>query len=189
MSNQAMSATSVAPGGRALGDAAITERMQSLLRMAVGEDTLSVPIERVKEILQVVRMTPLPRTPEFVRGVMNMRGAVVPVVDVAARLGRAHTEVGRRSCIVVVECHVPPEGDQDEVPKPFVVGLLVDAVYEVFDCMPGEIEPTPALGTRIPPAYLLGMTRARGALIGVLALDELLSPQLLMQAIQAHRPH
>ena len=112
---------------------------QSLLRMAVGDEVVAVGIEDVREILQVTRMTPLPRTPEFVRGVMNLRGAVVPVVDLAARLGRPAAVIGRRSCIVVVDCHPDAraadsddgdDGDDDPVGRSWVMGLLVDAVFD-----------------------------------------------------------
>jgi purine-binding chemotaxis protein CheW len=160
-----------------------------MLRMGIADDVLAVPIENVREILQVARLTPLPRTPDFIRGVMNLRGAVVPVIDLAARVGHAPTEVGRRSCIVVVE-HTPPElDDAEEPPDALVVGLLVDAVYEVFDCHAGDIESVPALGTRIAAEYLQGMTRARGAVIGVLALEHLLAPADLARAIAAFAPH
>ena len=162
--------------------------MQSLLRMAVGSEVLSVPISNVREILQVARLTPLPRTPAFVRGVMNLRGAVVPVIDLAARLAGAPAAIGRRSCIVVVEFETAPT-DDDSPPAVLVVGLLVDAVYEVFDCLAAEVEPVPPLGTRVAAHYLSGMTRAHGEVIGVLALERLLAPDDLAGAIAAFQPH
>jgi purine-binding chemotaxis protein CheW len=164
----------------------------SLLRMNVGSDVLAVPISEVREILQVTRLTPLPRTPVFVRGVMNLRGSVVPVIDLASRLGRDATRIGRRSCIVVVESALDGEGDGDDAESehlPFVVGLLVDAVFEVFDRLGHEIEPVPALGTRIPAECLLGMTRAGGEVIGVLALHRVLNVAELAAAIAAHEVH
>jgi purine-binding chemotaxis protein CheW len=175
----------------------------SLLRMAVGDEVVAVGIEDVREILQMTRMTPLPRTPEFVRGVMNLRGAVVPVVDLAARLGRTPTVIGRRSCIVVVDCHAdahesegqpPHDGhdghDEHQHPvKSWVMGLLVDAVFEVFDRGAGEIEAAPSLGTRIAPEYLRGVTRAGGELVSVLALPRLLSVRELAQGIANFQPH
>jgi purine-binding chemotaxis protein CheW len=170
--------------------------------MAVGDEIVAVGIEDVREILQMTRMTPLPRTPDFVRGVMNLRGAVVPVVDLAARLGRAPTVIGRRSCIVVVDCHADahetegqphPEGhddhDHDHPPKSWVMGLLVDAVFEVFDRSTVEIEPAPSLGTRIAPEYLRGVTRAGGELVSVLALPRLLSARELALGIANFQPH
>lgn len=160
----------------------------SLLRMAIGDNVLAVSIEHVREILQVGRLTPLPRTPAFVRGVMNLRGAVVPVIDLAARLAGAPAAIGRRSCIVVVAFETAP-ADDDSPPAMLVIGLLVDAVYEVFDCTAAEVEPVPQLGTRVAAHYLSGMTRSHGEVIGVLALERLLAPDDLAGAIAAFQPH
>jgi purine-binding chemotaxis protein CheW len=170
------------------GSSAAQELGHSLLRMSVGPELLAVPIESVREILQVTRMTPLPRTPEFVRGVMNLRGSVVPVIDLSARLGGDATSIGRRSCIVVVERTSAADSDDSE-PAALVVGLLVDAVFEVFDTLPGEMEAVPAIGTRVPATSLLGMTRAHGQVIGVLGLDQVLEPQELARAIASFQPH
>jgi purine-binding chemotaxis protein CheW len=161
----------------------------SLLRMAVGTDVLAVPIEDVREILQVARMTPLPRTPGFIRGVMNLRGAVVPVIDLAARLGQGHTTLGRRSCVVVVQTTCPHDAAAESATPPVVMGLLVDAVFEVFDRSSSEIEAAPALGTHIEPQYLRGITRAGGQLISVLSLAHVLSTQSLASSIASHVPH
>jgi len=171
----------------AVGEA---QAVWSLLRMAVGDEVVAVGIEDVREILQVTRMTPLPRTPDFVRGVMNLRGAVVPVVDLSARLGRAPSVLGRRSCIVVVECHpAQPEDEEQPVAAATVMGLLVDSVFEVFDRNASEIESAPSLGTRIDTNFLRGMTRAGGQLIGVLALSRLLATQELAAGIADFQPH
>lgn len=174
----------------------------ALLRMAVGGQDLAVAIEDVREILEVGRLTALPRTPDFVRGVMNLRGAVVPVIDLAARVGQPAIQIGRRSCVVVVEAEPPGRNDEtvpgglDEHPDSpatdgaaLVVGLLVDAVFEVFDCPASGIEPVPPLGTRITPDFLRGMTRNRGEVIGVLALDRVLAQQELSALIAQHLPH
>ncbi len=162
----------------------------ALLRMAAGTETVAVPIAAVREILEVGRLTALPRTPDFVRGVMNLRGAVVPVIDLVARLGQPPARIGRRSCVVVVECQPPADHDDDDAAdegsphgERLVVGLLVDAVYEVFDAPSGEFEPVPPLGTAIAPGYLLGMSRVHNAVIGVLALDRVLAQQELAALI------
>lgn len=160
----------------------------SLLRMAVGDEPLAVPIDQVREILQVVRMTPLPRTPSFVRGVMNLRGSVVPVIDLSARLGLPPSVIGRRSCIVVVKATEEPS-EAGTTGASVSMGLLVDAVYEVFDRGAAEIEPAPAIGTLVPPQHLLGMTRADGGLIGVLALEQVLAAPDLAAAIAGFQPH
>lgn len=173
-----------------------TDHPCPLLRMAVGGEDLAVPIDDVREILEVGRLTALPRTPDFVRGVMNLRGAVVPVIDLAARVGQPAITIGRRSCVVVVEAAPPPEADEADggdhggpEPTTLVVGLLVDAVYEVFDAPASGIEPAPALGTRIDSSFLRGMTRARGEVIGVLALDRVLAQHELSALIAQHLPH
>ena len=183
--------------------AAPVEAHSSLLRMAVGDQDLAVPIDAVREILEVGRLTALPRTPDFVRGVMNLRGAVVPVIDLAARVGQPPITIGRRSCVVVVKAEPPPHlGDDDASDADphghdgpasdhaaLVVGLLVDAVFEVFDAPASGIEPVPVLGTRIAAEFLRGMTRARGEVIGVLALERVLAQQELSALIAGHVPH
>jgi purine-binding chemotaxis protein CheW len=172
--------------------AASTGDACSLLRMAVGREVLAVSIDTVREILEVGRLTALPRTPSFVRGVMNLRGAVVPVVDLSARLGHAETVVGRRSCIVVVEVNGTDahDGSSDECfDRGLVVGLLVDAVFEVFDTDTSHIEAVPMLGTSVRADYLSGMARAHGQVVGVLAIDRVLSLGDLSQAIASYQPH
>lgn len=181
-----------------------TSGQQSLLRMSVGGEVVAVPISEVREILQVGRLTAMPRTPAFVCGVMNLRGAVVPVIDLAARLGGDATVVGRRSCIVVVDGNdlrsalqagqaVDDGSDDDDDDhthgKPMVVGLLVDGVYEVFDIAAAEIEPVPVLGTQVEGRFLDGMARARGQVLGVLALARVLAPAELGALISSHKPH
>ncbi len=164
---------------------------RSLLRMSAGGELIAVPIESVREILEVGRLTPLPRTPDFVRGVMNLRGAVVPVVDLSARIEHGSTSIGRRSCIVVVEVGSNDADDDEDGSAShvsLVVGLLVDAVFEVFDAPPEQFEPVPMLGTRINPHYLAAMARARGEVVAVLDLPHLLSVRDLANAIAAHQP-
>ena len=168
----------------------------SLLRMAVGTEAVAVSIDEVREILEVGRLTALPRTPDFVRGVMNLRGAVVPVIDLVARLGQPPAQIGRRSCVVVVETSGSAAGEADDGDddsdgdgdghhhgESLVVGLLVDAVFEVFDAPPGDFEPVPPLGTTIDASYLIGMSRVRNEVIGVLALDRVLAQQELTALI------
>ncbi|MCU0967876.1 MAG: chemotaxis protein CheW [Rubrivivax sp.] len=158
----------------------------SLLRMSVGGEPLAVPIAEVREILELARLTPVPRTPGFVCGVMNLRGAVVPVLDLSARLGGPPATRGRRSCIVVAEARA--EDDAQAAPRA-VVGLLVDAVSEVFDVAEPALEAVPALGTRVEPRFLSGMARAHGQVLGVLRLQAVLAASELGALIAAHQGH
>lgn len=139
-----------------------------LLRFALGSERYALRIDAVREILEVTRTTPLPLMPEFVRGVMNLRGAVVPVIDLAARLGLPAAVVGRRSCVIIVDVNLADDAGTQRI------GLLVDAVYEVFDTLPGELEAVPRLGTRIEPHYIRSMARVRGQSTAELNLETVL---------------
>ena len=128
-------------------------------------------------------MTPLPLTPDFVRGVMNLRGAVVPVIDIKARFGYSPAVIGRRSSVVIVETD---HRDQD---GPLVVGVLVDGVSEVLEIAFQDIEPVPSLGTRIPREFLQGMAKAKGTILSILDADRILERDVLASLIAAHSPH
>jgi purine-binding chemotaxis protein CheW len=139
----------------------------------------AVPIERVREILKVSQLTVLPLMPTFVRGVMNLRGAVVPVIDLGARLGGAPTILARRTCVVIVEQRSADGASQ-------TLGVLVDAVHEVVEAAGTDIEPVPQLGTEIASEFLAGMARLRGEIVPVLAMERVLDEDALTQAIAAH---
>jgi len=148
------------------------------LRFSVGSEAYAVRIEGVREILEVTQITPVPLMPGFMRGVMNLRGVVVPVVDLAVRLGFAATEVGKRTCVVVVHMH-GAEGRQQ------TLGMLVDAVQEVFKSTENDLEPVPRLGTSIAPGFIRSMVRVRGQITVELALDQLVGQQTLAELIGA----
>lgn len=158
--------------------------LDQLLRLASGGERLAVPISSVREILEVGRLTPVPRTPDFIRGVMNLRGAVVPVLDLSARLGLQGTVLARRSAIVVVESR---SGEAQAL----VVGLLVDAVFEVLDIAGQRIETVPSLGVAVNGAYLHGMVNVKGGFVGILNLVQLLDMEVLARLIgdAARSPH
>lgn len=166
------------------------------LSFSLGTEVFALDIRGVREIIQFGTLTTVPLMPRFLRGVINLRGAVVPVIDLVARLGHPPAQIGRRSCVVVVESAPQTDVSADtkaEADGPhaetLVVGLLVDAVYEVFDAPPGDFEPVPQLGTRIDASYLRGMSRVRGEVIGVLALERVLAQHELGALIASHMPH
>jgi purine-binding chemotaxis protein CheW len=105
--------------------------------------------------------------PDFIRGVINLRGAVVPVVDMSARFGRTASEVTRRSCIVIIEV----EGDEEKQD----VGVVVDSVSEVLEIPASEIEPAPSFGARIRADFINGMGKVDGNFVIILNADRVLS--------------
>jgi purine-binding chemotaxis protein CheW len=151
------------------------------LRFRLGDGLFAVAIDAVREILQVGAMTALPLMPAMVRGVMNLRGAVVPVIDLAARLGLSVASIGPRSCIVIVQITDP----QDD--KAQTVGVLVDAVYEVFEM--NSLEACPAFGTPIDPEFIAGMARYDGGVLAVLEFDRALAQDDLAQLVSGHKDH
>lgn len=153
--------------------------VQQYLRFALGNGLYAVPIASVREILELSPTTALPLVPDFVRGVMNLRGAVVPVIDLAARFGLPPTVVGRRTCIVVVE--VPSLHDPSLAPQ--VLGLMVDAVHEVLETEGAALDEVPPLGTAIAPQFIEGIARSRGAMVSVLNLPRALDGEELAQLI------
>lgn len=142
------------------------EVAMQLLRFSVGDEVFAIDITPVREIVQNSAVTVVPLMPKFVRGVMNLRGAVVPVIDIAARLGRPVTQMGKKTCVVVVD--VGPPGDRVEL------GLLVDAVSEVIDIFPSDIEPAPAFGASITRAFIHGLCRVGPDFIVILDVERAL---------------
>jgi purine-binding chemotaxis protein CheW len=151
--------------------------LRQMLRLACGQAQLLVPIDVVREILEHGRLTVLPRTPDFLHGVMNLRGAVIPVVDLHARFGFGRAVVEKRSAIVVVE--VPDSQGHDML----AMGLLVDAVFEVLDVESTAVEAVPPLGMLVPPAFVAGMVNVRDSYACLLNLAHTLSPPELARLI------
>lgn len=159
--------------------------VHQLLRFTLGRLPYAVEIGAVREILQVASLTSVPMLPPFVRGVMNLRGAVVPVIDLAARLGLGSTRLAPRTCVVVVDIHRADNGDGHGAP-PQRLGMLVDAVHEVLDVPTRDLEPVPTMGTRIHADFIRSMARVRGQIVEVLNLDQALDQEHLSEMIGAH---
>jgi purine-binding chemotaxis protein CheW len=141
-----------------------------------GEE-YAAPILRVKEIIEYETVTRVPSTPAHVRGVINLRGAVLPVIDLAAKFGNGESEATRTTCIVVVETRVDGET--------LVVGLIADSVSEVVEIADEEIEEPPAFGTGVRVDFLAGMGKLDHKLVLVLDIDRVLSPVEIQQTIDA----
>lgn len=132
------------------------------LSFMLGQDMFAIGILAVREILEYAGVTPVPQMPACISGVINLRGTAVPVLDLARRLERAPSPIGKRTCIIVVEVDGGGEGA-------FVIGILVDAVNAVLDIPPSEIEPAPSFGAQVRAEMLQGIGKVHGRF--VLLLD------------------
>jgi len=153
------------------------QREQYLTFFMRGEE-YAVDIQRVKEIIEYEKVTRVPTMPVHLRGVINLRGAVLPVVDLAAQFGHGETEPVRTTCIVIVEAR----GRDEMADRLIPVGLMADAVSEVVDLAASAIEPPPPFGTNVRIDFLRGMGKLDGRLVLVLDIDRALSPVDLEQA-------
>jgi len=136
------------------------------LTFMLGGEAFGIGIMAVKEIIEFGSITEVPMMPPSIRGVINLRGAVVPVMDLAARFGRPPAVQGKRTCIVIVELEV--EGERQ------ITGVVVDAVSAVLDIPASEIEPAPAFGTRIRGDYIAGMGKLNGKFVILLNVEQVL---------------
>jgi purine-binding chemotaxis protein CheW len=153
------------------------EQTQYLTFQLAGEE-FAFSILRVKEILEYDTITRVPNAPAAVRGVINLRGSVVPVVDLAHLFAAPATTVTKRTCIVIVEARVD---GQD-----LVMGVLADAVSQVMDLAPDAIEPPPAFGSRVRVEYLVGMGKVDARkFVLILDIDRLLGDVAMSAAIAA----
>jgi purine-binding chemotaxis protein CheW len=140
---------------------------QQYLTFSLGGEMFAVGILNVREIIEFGSLTEIPMMPKFIRGVINLRGAVVPVVDLSARFGGEQTEVGKRTCIVIVEMRA---GDDTHE-----IGIIVDAVSEVLEIQAGEIEPPPSFGAKIRADFIAGMGKVGGRFVIILDINCVLS--------------
>jgi purine-binding chemotaxis protein CheW len=141
------------------------------LTVLLGTEAFGISVLKVREIIRLQKITPVPRMPAFVKGVINLRGRVIPVVDLRVKFG-LKAETGERTCIVVVQISLP-EG------QALQMGLIVDGVEEVVNVPAAEIEPTPTFGVAVETAYLLGMAKVKGCVKALLDIDRVIAPDAL----------
>jgi purine-binding chemotaxis protein CheW len=143
--------------------AGITETTQCLT-FKLGEEVFAVDVAKVREILDFTTVTKVPQTPDFMRGVINLRGSVVPVVDMRLKFGMSATEKTVNTCIIVMEIAI----DQETA----IVGALADSVQEVLELEPEQIEPAPRIGTKLNTEFLVGMGKHNETFIMILNIDK-----------------
>ncbi|MDD2881546.1 MAG: chemotaxis protein CheW [Rhodoferax sp.] len=149
------------------------------LTFSLGDEVFAMDIRSVREIIQHGAMTVVPLMPEFVRGIINLRGAVVPVIDLQSRFGRARAKVGKKTCVIIFD--VGPDGDRVEL------GLLVDAVSEVIDIAAAQIEPPPQFGTSIAREFIRGLGKVGSEFIVILEPERALNiDDMVALAEQGH---
>ena len=144
---------------------------QQYLTFKLDEEIFALGIDKVREVLDYTSVTKVPQTPDFMRGVINLRGSVVPVVDMRLKFGMAKTEKTVNTCIIIVEINL--EGETT------VLGALADSVQEVLDLEPQQIEPAPKIGTKLRTEFIRGMGKRGEQFIIILDIDKVFSGEEL----------
>jgi len=147
------------------------------LTVVLENEAYGIAVLKVREIIRLQKITPVPQMPAFVKGVINLRGRVIPVVDLRSKFG-LKAEVAERTCIVVVQVKLP----NDQIVQ---MGLVVDSVEEVVTLTKEEIEPTPEFGARVDTTYLLGMAKVKGQVKTLLDIDRVVAPETVAAIVQA----
>jgi purine-binding chemotaxis protein CheW len=148
----------------------ITDTRQ-YLTFKLADEVFAIEVSKVREVLDFTTITKIPRTPDFMSGVINLRGNVVPVVDLRLCFEMSKTQKTVNTCIVVVEMSI--EGEST------VIGALADSVEEVIDLEPEQIQPAPRMGTQIRTEFIKGMGRRDAQFIMILDIDRVFSAEEL----------
>jgi purine-binding chemotaxis protein CheW len=160
--------------GSDAGKGLVIDESNQYLTFSVQGECLAIGILDVKEIIEVGVMTRVPMTPDFIQGVINLRGNVVPVINLGSRLGRGGCALSKRSCIVLVECDVPNSDRQ-------TIGMLVDEVNEILEIREAYMQPAPDFGTDIRIDFIQRMARVNEQFIVLLDINHVLSVEELAQ--------
>ena len=139
------------------------------LTVALENESYGVAVLKVREIIRMQKITPVPQMPEFVKGVINLRGRVIPIIDLRVKFG-LKAICADRTCIVVVQVKLPTS-------QLVQMGLIVYSVEEVVNLNGTEIEATPDFGTKIDTGYILGMAKIKGSVKTLLDIDRVVSPE------------
>ena len=146
---------------------AMADKEGKYLTFTLAEEEYGIGILKIKEIIGMLPITSVPQTPDFVKGVINLRGKVIPVMDLRLRFGMPSIDYTERTCIIVVEIG----GSSGTV----LIGIVVDAVSEVLNIKGDDIEKTPTFGTKLNTDYILGMAKMEGGVKILLDIDRVLS--------------
>ncbi|MBZ2179820.1 MAG: chemotaxis protein CheW [Acidobacteriota bacterium] len=150
--------------------------VQPYLTFKLGAEVFALEVKKVREVLDFTTITKIPRTPEFLRGVINLRGSVVPVVDLRLGFGLDSVEPTVNTCIIVVEVVMAQET--------IIVGALADAVEEVIDIDASDIQPPPRLGSAIQTDFIQGMGKRENGFLMILNIDRIFSTGEVAQIVE-----
>lgn len=138
------------------------------LTFMLGREYYGVPVLKVREIIRLCDITPVPQMPDYIRGVLNLRGKIIPVADLRLKFRLASSQNTDLTCIVVVQVSLPDKSKT-------MMGLIVDAVDEVVNIAPTDIEPTPDFGATLDTSYILGMAKIKGTVKTLLDIDKVVT--------------
>lgn len=137
------------------------------LTFALQNEDFGIPIQKVKEIIGIMDITNIPKTPQFIKGVINLRGKIIPVMDLRLKFGLDEKEYTQRTCIIVVEIG-PPDSKR-------MMGIIVDSVSEVVNIQKGDIEPPPQYSSHSEIEYLFGIGKVKNKVILLLNIEQILT--------------
>lgn len=160
--------------------ASVSSRAGKYLSFVLGSENYAIQVLRVREIVQIQHITAVPEMPADIRGVINLRGKVIPVIDLRIRFGMAEREYGQRTCIVVVELSGSSGGPR---------GIIVDEVSEVLTLADSDVQDTPDFGKGVATPYLLGLAHVKDGVRILLDIDQVLTAtdlQDLQAAVLSH---
>jgi purine-binding chemotaxis protein CheW len=157
-----------------VSETTISESIQ-YLTFKLSDEVFALDVAKVREILEITNITKVPQTPDFMRGVINLRGSVVPVIDMRLKFGMSSTDQTVNTCIIVVEVQM-----DDEV---IILGALADSVQEVVEMEPEQIEAAPHIGTRLNTDFIKGMGKHDGRFIIILDIDKVFSGVEMQQVL------
>jgi purine-binding chemotaxis protein CheW len=167
-----MPPTALIPSPQRADSAPMEERAGKYLIFRLGSEEFGTRVIKVREIMGIQDVTPVPHTPVFVKGVINLRGKVIPVIDLRLKFGLPSAEYTSRTCIIVVRTQL----GEDQL----MMGIVVDEVAEVLNLVASDIEDTPDFGPGVETPYLLGMAKVKDKVKILLDIDQVLNSQELL---------
>ncbi len=147
----------------------IAAQTAKYLSFFLGEEEYALGILSVREIIGLIDITPLPQTPDYVKGVINLRGKIIPVIELRAKFGLDSVDYTEQTCVIVVEV------GNESTDQHFEIGIIVDSVREVLDIAGNQIDPPPSFGCSVPLDYITGIGKVREKVVVLLNIDRIVT--------------